>query len=562
MRKKVSLVLILEFGLVLGSPVAEATWKYKADMPTARVFVGGSVINGKIYIIGGAPSGSSVTSIVEMYDPIADTWTRMANMPSGRCSHATCTLNGKIYVFGGNSPDMWSGAKKNVYVYDPHADTWTQKADMPYANAGFGIAAVDDTIYLIGGDSIEKGQLVMAYNPNKETWTQKADMPTARYGLSACVVEGKIYALGGSTASWSTYKHVEVYDPSTDSWTRKSDMPTERWGLGTCVVDGKIYAIGGNSAFTVPRTANEVYDPITDTWAAKSPMQQERWGLSVASVGNKIFAIGGGMGEVLSTVEEYDTGLSTPSPDFNGDGIVDMKDLLRLIQSWGQNDPAVDIAPPPFGDGIVDVFDLELLMSYWEQPVDDSTLITHWAMDETEGTVAYDSAGVNDAFVIGGTAWQPSSGQVDGALQLDGVDGCAIAGPVLNPANGSFSVFAWIKGGLPGQVVISQQGVANWLTVDADGDLMTELKATGRSGGPLHSQATITDGFWHHVGFVWDGANRILYVDDIIVAKDTQEGLESSDSGLYIGTGKLMTTGTFFSGLIDDIRIYNRAVSP
>ena len=57
-------------------------------------------------------------------------------------------------------------------------------------------------------------------------------------------------------------------------------------------------------------------------------------------------------------------------PDFNGDGTVDIKYLLRIIESWGQDDPAVDIAPPPFGDGIVDAVDLELLMSYWEQPVE------------------------------------------------------------------------------------------------------------------------------------------------------------------------------------------------
>jgi hypothetical protein len=33
-------------------------------------------------------------------------------------------------------------------------------------------------------------------------------------------------------------------------------------------------------------------------------------------------------------------------------------------------------------------------------------------------------------------------------------------------------------------------------------------------------------------------------------------------NGLYIGAGKAMAPGTYFSGLIDDVRIYNRAVSP
>ncbi|KPK33846.1 MAG: hypothetical protein AMJ65_19130, partial [Phycisphaerae bacterium SG8_4] len=261
----------------------------------------------------------------------------------------------------------------------------------------------------------------------------------------------------------------------------------------------------------------------------------------------------------------YGGGLAVCRPrsvvDFNGDGLVDTKDLLRLIESWDQDDPAVDIAPP-FGDGAINALDLDLLMNHWGQPIDDPTLIAHWALDEAEGAFAFDSAGVNDAFVIGGTAWQPTGGQVEGALQLDGIDDCAVAGPVLNPAGGPFSVFAWINGGTPGEVIVSQQGAADWLKVDAQGNLMTELISTGRSTGLLLSQTVITDGNWHRIGFVWDGAHRTLYVDDVMVAEDTQAGLEGSDNGLYIGTGKMMQPGTYWSGMIDDVRIYNRALKP
>ncbi len=251
-----------------------------------------------------------------------------------------------------------------------------------------------------------------------------------------------------------------------------------------------------------------------------------------------------------------------PIVDFNGDGIVDAADMCIMVDYWGTDEPLCDIGPMPWGDGIVDVQDLIVLSEHLFEEVNDPTLIAHWAFDETEGMFAADSVGDNDAFVVGGTAWQPNSGQVDGALQLNGVDGCAIAGAVLNPADGPFSIFTWINGGVPGQVVVSQQNAANWLTTDAEGNLMTELKGAGRSTGPLFSEAVITDGQWHRIGLVWDGSKRTLYVDDVVVADDTQPGLESSQMGLYIGTGKAMEPGTFFSGLIDDVRIYNRAISP
>jgi len=70
------------------------------------------------------------------------------------------------------------------------------------------------------------------------------------------------------------------------------------------------------------------------------------------------------------------------------------------------------------------------------------------------------------------------------------------------------------------------------------------------------------DGQWHRIGLIWDGSRRMLYVDGVVAAEGTQSALSGSGNGLYIGTGKNMEPGTFWSGLIDDVRIYNRAVSP
>ena len=46
-----------------------------------------------------------------------------------------------------------------------------------------------------------------------------------------------------------------------------------------------------------------------------------------------------------------------------------------------------------------------------------------------------------------------------------------------------------------------------------------------------------------------------------MVAENIQPGLESSQMGLYIGVDKNYAPGTFFSGLIDDVRIYDVALS-
>ena len=249
-----------------------------------------------------------------------------------------------------------------------------------------------------------------------------------------------------------------------------------------------------------------------------------------------------------------------PIADLNLDGDVGFEDLSELAIYWMQNASSVDIAPPPFGDSMVDFKDLAVLAEYWHTL---PGIVAHWKLDEAEGNIAYDSAGVNDAFVIGEPVWQPDSGKVGGALAFDGIDDCLFAQHGLNPADGAFSVLVWVKGGAPGQIVISQLNGANWLRVDpTQGCLMTELCAWGRSGDPLHSDTEIIDGNWHRVGFIWDGLYRSLYVDDTLIAEDTQQGLRGCVGGLNIGCGIDPAAGTFWSGLFDDIRIYNRAIHP
>ena len=251
-----------------------------------------------------------------------------------------------------------------------------------------------------------------------------------------------------------------------------------------------------------------------------------------------------------------------PVVDFNGDGIVDTKDLLRLIESWGQDDLLCDVGPTAFGDGVVDAADLEVLMSYWGQEVQDGTLVAHWKLDESEGMIASDSVGESDGTVIGVPTWHPAGGAVGGALEFDGTT-FIVADAALSPADGPFSVLAWVEGGAPGQAIVAQQAGANWLMLDpVTGGLMTDLKSAGRSATALYSDVVITDGDWHRMAFAWDTMNRRLYVDGVLVAEDTQGSLAGSSANLVIGAGQALEPGSLWSGLIDDVRIYSRAVKP
>ena len=92
---------------------------------------------------------------------------------------------------------------------------------------------------------------------------------------------------------------------------------------------------------------------------------------------------------------------------------------------------------------------------------------------------------------------------------------------------------------------------------------MTGLESFATPSQPLTSESIITDNQWHRIGLVWDGSYRSLYMDGMEVAKDTsiQSPLKSANGGLYIGTDKNLNAEAFFTGSVDDVRIYDVALS-
>ncbi len=180
------------------NPVTD-TWTKRANMPTAKICSAVGVVDGKIYVIGGTMDLTFAgIPTVEEYNPVTDTWTKKADMPTPRSniSSAGSVVDGKIYVIGGTTRNLIPVS--TVEVYDPATDTWTKKADMPTPRLALSTTAVGGKIYAIGGGApLNPLPTVEVYDPATDTWTKKPDMPTARGELSACAVGGKIYAIGG-----------------------------------------------------------------------------------------------------------------------------------------------------------------------------------------------------------------------------------------------------------------------------------------------------------------------------------------------------------------------------
>ncbi len=76
-------------------------WTKAAPFPQPEEELYGTVMNGKLYVLGGFGIGGNAPGLVYEYDPATDRWTRKKDMPVHVHHQAQAAYNGKLYVFGG-----------------------------------------------------------------------------------------------------------------------------------------------------------------------------------------------------------------------------------------------------------------------------------------------------------------------------------------------------------------------------------------------------------------------------------------------------------------------------
>ncbi len=191
-------------------------------------------------------------------------------------------------------------------------------------------------------------------------------------------------------------------------------------------------------------------------------------------------------------------------------------------------------------------------------------LVAHWTFDDGGGNVAQDStANANDGTIYNGS-W--ASGVLNGALQFDGSSTYAV---VPNSSSlditGSITISAWIKmASIP----------ANYTSVAAKGrgtpsyNLEFEHLGTAKLGLVLHDGTyhvaesnPLAINTWYLITGTYDMSQMKLYVNGNLQGVTNYSGTYTSNSEvLYIGN-QWPEAGRYYNGLLDDLRIYNNAIS-
>ncbi|MFG2037519.1 LamG-like jellyroll fold domain-containing protein [Dactylosporangium sp. NPDC048998] len=197
-------------------------------------------------------------------------------------------------------------------------------------------------------------------------------------------------------------------------------------------------------------------------------------------------------------------------------------------------------------------------------PAQPSGLVAGYTFDAGSGTTAADVSGNGNTGTITGATWD--TGRFGGALKFSGSGDVVkvTSSASLNLSSG-LTLAAWV------QPTVSQQG---WRTImqkendawylnssNGSGPLKpaggvtangTDAVVTGPTASPLNQ--------WTHVAMTYDGASLKLYVNGTQVATNTKSGtLQQTTNPLSIGGNA--PYGEYFAGLLDEVRVYNRALS-
>ena len=214
-------------------------------------------------------------------------------------------------------------------------------------------------------------------------------------------------------------------------------------------------------------------------------------------------------------------------------------------------------------------------------------LVGHWKFDETNGTTAHDSSGNEYNAILYGTSNGSVSwvdGKVGGAIDLDGSnDYLAIETLKYNQAGQipAVSISVWFKTSKSTEAyIVSYDRSENWrLSLGGLNDNKKLFFASSNNGGGTSDKygATIlNDNNWHHVVVTYDKvtSKKIFYLDGSVNATYTVHANRPLGKGVLTRYGTIGTTNEddtfnhssttredYFNGLLDDLRIYDRAIS-
>jgi len=189
-------------------------------------------------------------------------------------------------------------------------------------------------------------------------------------------------------------------------------------------------------------------------------------------------------------------------------------------------------------------------------------LLGHWSFDEGSGSTAMDASGLGNDGTITGAEWIP--GKVgDGALRFDGTTAMVTVphSPVMTLTDQlTISAWCYLNSTEGNQNVLQKEYMA--IGEIREGGFANVLNIN--NSWLIFNYTMHADGFlgsWHHIAMTYDGTQVVNYLDGQVDTTYSQTGVvQATTADLGIGANSPWNDANF-NGNIDDVRLYNIALS-
>jgi hypothetical protein len=193
----------------------------------------------------------------------------------------------------------------------------------------------------------------------------------------------------------------------------------------------------------------------------------------------------------------------------------------------------------------------------------DSSLVGHWNMNEGSGTMVHDSSGNGNNGTVVNSTWV--AGKFGNALSFNGASGIVNLGNSSSfSSSQSITLSMWIKFDLLAKYGYTLAKTASYMVYASEGGLLHWWVYTTSGNYDMASVGAYADGAWHLTVCTFDSTlsnqQMKIYIDGILSNSHNLNGtIASTSNNLFLGAYE----GSWrpFKGALDDVRIYNRALS-
>jgi hypothetical protein len=192
-------------------------------------------------------------------------------------------------------------------------------------------------------------------------------------------------------------------------------------------------------------------------------------------------------------------------------------------------------------------------------------LTGHWKFDEGAGTALADASGLGASASVANGAPTWATGIYSNALNFNGTTDDAITSAKFSPPSVGTVAYWFRSNGTPASTQ-RQLGLAdNWeIRQEPDGLLRFDLGASGDIGGFQAVSTTMKSASWYHVAALYDMADDsyAIYINGTLDKSGVSTANLAAQSGALLSFGTRTGSTQRLAGSLDDVRVYNRKLSP